>query len=96
MANRFNVRRVAVGSSTPVKLLDGFVAPEGAEVTLKVTGPSAVFVGADDVTYLTGINLSFLAMPIRLKSYEVADLYAITQTSTSSEVAVFLHDAEEV
>jgi hypothetical protein len=96
MANRFNVRRIAVNSTTPVKILDGFVAPEGAEVTIRVTGASAVFVGADDVTYLNGINVTSLVMPIKLKSYEVADLYAITQTSTTSEVAVFLHDAEEV
>jgi len=99
MPYAFKTGRITISTSTPTKILDGFEAPEGVEVTLKPIGPNAVYIGNDDVTVANGLSLNGLQMPIKLSSYGPADLYAIASTGstgTSMDVVYFVHQTQEV
>jgi hypothetical protein len=92
----FKTGKIQLNSTTPVKILDGFDAPEGTEVTLRVSGSGGVYVGGPDVTASAGINLTSLVMPITLKSFGPADLYAICNVGDTPSVFYFFHQTEEV
>lgn len=93
MTYEFKVEQFVV-STTPVKILDGFLAPEGATVSIRSTG-NAIGIGGSSVTKATGWDPSNEPSAYQLTAYEPADLYAVTASGTAT-VTVFFHVAEEV
>jgi len=93
MSYEFKVEQFVVGT-TPVKILDGFLAPEGATVSIRSTG-SAIGLGGSTVTKAAGWDPSNEPSAYHLTAYEPADLYAVTASGTAT-VTVLHHVSEEV
>jgi hypothetical protein len=98
MAYQFPIGRVTgIGASTPVKVLDGFVAPcGGAWVAIKNTGGQPIWLGQSGVTSTDGYPVNTgVEFVVQLQANEATDLYAISQSSGSS-LAYFIGRAVSV
>jgi|SRR5882757_492966 len=94
MPYKFKTGKVMIDTTAPVKILEGFVAPEGMRVVFRVTGASVV-VGDENVTAATGFDITSLGTGIVLTSYGPADLYGIS-TSGTATLTYFLYQTVEV
>lgn len=92
MALEFQTAAYSVGNVTPVKILDGLVAPCGVDVAIKVVG-SSVYLGGAGVSAANGflhVAGSTPPLVIRLAAYQAADLYALADSATATTVRVLI------
>jgi len=82
MAYQFPIGKVT-GIGTPVKVLDGFLAPCGTSVALQNTGGQTLWLGQSGVSSADGYQLNNgQVIVINLTANEPTDLYATTGSST--------------
>ena len=83
MAYQFPIGRVTGIGATPVKVLDGFLAPCGTSVVLYNSGGQTLFLGHSGVSSADGYPLNTGAsLSLDLVANEPTDLYAMATNFT--------------